>query len=448
MKALVCLCLLLSSFQALAAPSSPGNGASVPWDISKPLNGITFERVKAVKPPTPDRPAPRFSRLHNIKGKPGSFTSVSALGRLLKTPPAHHQHVYQNVSATGDFSTQYAIQCGWDGVPLWLLFDTGSSDTWAVKTGFRCNDGVGGGNDQEVCGFGSPTIDEFSGGAIEDLHFLLKYGSGEQIVGPMGYSDLTCGGVHVARQQVGLANDTYWHGNNLTVGILGLAYPSLTSAFYGEVGSEATWNAISYTPFFTNAITQGTIDPVFSVAILKNSSEGMLAWGGLPPMDWRRGRSAETDLIIANLIGQAETAWRYSFYTIIPDGIKWGQSTDTTKFPYIVDTGTTMNYLPPPLAEQIAMAFQPRAVYLYQWGAYFAPCNAIPPQFAIIISGVEFWINPADLMYQDLKDPLTGYCAVAIASGGAGPYILGDVFLQNVVAVFDVGAAKMRFYSR
>jgi len=298
MKALVCLWLLLGSLQALAAPSSTGNGATVPWDLSKPLNGITFERVKAVKPPTPDRPAPRFSRLHNIKGKPGSFTSVSALGRLLKTPPAHHQHVYQNVSATGDFSTQYAIQCGWDGVPLWLLFDTGSSDTWAVKTGFRCNDGVGGGNDQEVCGFGSPTIDEFSGGAIEDLHFLLKYGSGEQIVGPMGYSDLTCGGVHVARQQVGLANDTYWHGNNLTVGILGLAYPSLTSAFYGEVGSEATWNAISYTPFFTNAITQGTIDPVFSVAILKNSSEGMLAWGGLPPMDWRRGGSAETDLII------------------------------------------------------------------------------------------------------------------------------------------------------
>lgn len=49
----------------------------------------------------------------------------------------------------------------------------------------------------------------------------------------------------------------------------------------------------------------------------------------------------------ANLISSAETSWRYSFYTIIPDGIKWGQATDRTKFPYIVDTGTTMNYLPP-----------------------------------------------------------------------------------------------------
>lgn len=27
--------------------------------------------------------------------------------------------------------------------------------------------------------------------------------------------------------------------------------------------------------------------------------------------------------------------------------MKWDQTTDTTKYPYIVDTGTTMLYLPP-----------------------------------------------------------------------------------------------------
>ena len=100
------------------------------------------------------------------------------------------------------------------------------------------------------------------------------------------------------------------------------------------------------------------------------------------------------------------------------------------------------------LAEAIAMSFQPRAVYLYQWGTYFAPCDAVAPRFAIIISGMKFWINPADMIYKGLIDPLTGYCAVAIASGGEGPFILGDSFLQNVLAVFDVGAAEMRFYAR
>lgn len=36
----------------------------------------------------------------------------------------------------------------------------------------------------------------------------------------------------------------------------------------------------------------------------------------------------------------------YSFYTIIPDGWYFGSDTDDKKVPYIVDTGTTLIYLP------------------------------------------------------------------------------------------------------
>lgn len=87
-------------------------------------------------------------------------------------------------------------------------------------------------------------------------------------------------------------------------------------------------------------------------------------------------------------------------------------------------------------------------MYLYQWDQYFTDCDAIPPSLAVVIEGVEFRINAADLIYRDMIDPMTGYCAIGIASGGSGPYILGDVFLQNVLAVFDIGGAEMRFYAR
>ena len=100
------------------------------------------------------------------------------------------------------------------------------------------------------------------------------------------------------------------------------------------------------------------------------------------------------------------------------------------------------------LAELVAMAFDPPAEYLYRWGSYFAPCDATPPSFAIIISGVEFWIDPSHMIYPNLVDPVTGYCSIAVSSGQSGPYVLGDVFLQNVLAVFDIGGAQMRFYSR
>jgi hypothetical protein len=100
------------------------------------------------------------------------------------------------------------------------------------------------------------------------------------------------------------------------------------------------------------------------------------------------------------------------------------------------------------LADQIARQYDPPAVYFFQYGAYFAPCETVPPRVAVIIGGEKFYLSPQDLVYPTMVDELTGYCATGITTGGEGPYILGDVFLQNVLAVFDVGAAQMRFYSR
>jgi hypothetical protein len=94
------------------------------------------------------------------------------------------------------------------------------------------------------------------------------------------------------------------------------------------------------------------------------------------------------------------------------------------------------------------MSFEPRATYLYQWGAYYAPCDSVPPVFGVMIEGKTFYIRPEDLILQDVVDPETGFCAVTLTTGGMGPYILGDVFLQSVLAVYNVGGGEMRFYSR
>ncbi|KAF5001423.1 hypothetical protein FGRMN_1019 [Fusarium graminum] len=421
------------------------------WDSSSSLNGFSFEQAKALSTKATDGPGIHVSRLKNLKVKSSSYprSSVAFLSQSLHSTVGEGNVDYQNISALGRFSTAYGIQCSWDDTPVWFIFDTGSSDTWAAKVGFTCEDSAGKTQDQASCNFGQPHIPDFHQD-ISGIHFHRRYGSGEDVSGPMGTSDIACGGVSVTEQQVGLANRTYWHGDNVTVGILGLAYPSLTSGYLGDPSDptdDSEWNNYPYTPWLTNAITQGLIDPIFSVSIDRNTSDGVLAWGGLPPMPWGPKHFAATDLIIAKLVDRDTTAWEPSFYTIIPDGLQWGSTTDTGKYPYVVDTGTTMMHVPPPLADAIARSFAPPATYMPQWGAYFAECHAIPPRFAVIISGVHFWINPADLIYQELTEP-SGKCALAISTGGSGPYILGDIFLQNVVAVFDVGGAEMRFYSK
>lgn len=147
-----------------------------------------------------------------------------------------------------------------------------------------------------------------------------------------------------------------------------------------------------------------------------------------------------------------------SYYTIIPDGFLLSGEAETyygyheesedpsTAFPVIVDSGTTLVYLPERVADDVNALFNPPSVYIEEEGVYENYCDAIPPTFAIRINGTDFYISSEDLLLTgDLGyDPETGGCVTGIQPM-EGIYILGDVFLKNVVAVFDIGASEMRF---
>ncbi|EGS23379.1 aspartic-type endopeptidase-like protein [Thermochaetoides thermophila DSM 1495] len=388
------------------------------------------------------------STRHGFAMNLNSKSAASVLG-------IHQRHAggfgYENITTTSAYGTQYAIEATWDGHPLSLLIDTGSSDTWAVSKDFHCIDYTGQFLPQSSCGFGEAYPDAFQYGRTDPpTHMFIQYGDGEIVTGPMGFSDITIGNITVKKQQVCLANTTYWFGNNYTSGLLGLAFPSLTNAYYGDSGTDHDYGSqVQYSPLFTSMVSQGLVDPLFSIAIDRNASSGMISFGGIAPaVGADFSRSATLDMIITNIIGVPATAFQYSFYTVIPDGWYFDSTMNTKKYPYIVDSGTTLNYLPPSLADAINAAFTPPAVYMWMYGAYFTSCDAIAPQVAVVLDGEKFYINPVDLIYRTMVDPLTGLCMTAIASGGSGPYILGDVFMQNALVVFDVGEAKMRFIPR
>lgn len=150
----------------------------------------------------------------------------------------------------------------------------------------------------------------------------------------------------------------------------------------------------------------------------------------------------------AEIIDREETADQYSFYCISPDGMQWGQTEDTVKYLYIVDSATSFLYLPSVLAAAVNAAFNPSAEWDPLFGAYFVDCDATAPDFNIVIDHEPFSMRGADLINENLFNPLTGKCATTISDGGSGPFVLGNVFLKNVLAVFDLERAQMRFYSR
>lgn len=244
-------------------------------------------------------------------------------------------------------------------------------------------------------------------------------------------------------------NKGYWNGDGVSSGIIGFAYPSLTSAYKGtNPANDDVDTNVHYINWINKAIKQGKTAPVFSCAIERgpNGGGGQVAIGGLPDVEFEHS-FASTPLKIIELTPHPIEQTKYSYYTIIPDGFVLDGQSKSTSIPVIVDSGTTLLYLPVRLTEAINAAFDPPAVYVEESGVFETDCNATPPDLAITIGGQDFHISGKELLLHGAvgKDPATGGCVTGVQVGPSGVSILGDVFLKNVVAVFDIGASQMKF---
>lgn len=93
----------------------------------------------------------------------------------------------------------------------------------------------------------------------------------------------------------------------------------------------------------------------------------------------------------------------------------------------------------------------PPAIYNSPLSLYKTSCNASIPSFGLVIGKHTFYLQPGDAL---LEIPYTGEgCVTAITRSFPVPEavfpkglnVLGDVFLNSVVTVFDVGNKEMRF---
>jgi hypothetical protein len=342
-----------------------------------------------------------------------------------------------------------------------LIIDTGSSDTWMPIQGFEClNLTTARPQPQAACAFPLPISTPKQFVQIPNAHINGSYGSGEYILGKTGLSPVTIGdSLHIPQQQVNLVTTVAYDGNNITSGFLGLAYSAFTSVFVGTSPSldNNTVNHSIYSPVIETLVNEGLLqENIFSMAISRDKSNtgtaGLLEFGRVPDLtDPRVNASANfvrTPIRpFDNVIGFSEA---FFAYTIAVDGV----NTTTGPLPnssalYEVDTGTTLNTLPTKVATTLLRGFEPPVFRLPGVPGYVANCTATGPQHGFTIAGETFWINPADLLLPYPALLPEGTCFVGVQDGGGtGPFLLGDTFLRNVVAVFDVGNQEMRFSSR
>lgn len=390
--------------------------------------------------------------------KPRSLVSFSADDPYPIAPTQGHAVLW-------DRQVEYlsAIQAGKNN--LSVIIDTGSSDTWFVKNGFKCLDQARKPVPVEACKFGPYFDGDFPGGVFADQHFNVSYGytGGPFLNGQMGYSDLTVAGASIPKQQIGLATLGFWQGDATSSGLLGLGLPGLTGAYKGPeaTSADSMANMVDYNPLVVTwaeaqkaAPATPPLPPVFSLALSRDSSKSFLAFGGIPAGVKTTGEWATTNItkVLMNS-GKQE----YLFYQLKPDTMSWGSSRNTGNGTamappeMIVDSGTTLNLFPYELAARINILFEPRPLYDEYGGAFFVDCNAkVIPSVSLKIGGKTLTTNPASMILKDVNvtQGATTYCLTGVGVTDGWPYILGDTFMQELVSVFDVGKMEMRFAHR
>lgn len=194
----------------------------------------------------------------------------------------------------------------------------------------------------------------------------------------------------------------------------------------------------------------GLMLPYFSLAILRDTSgpSGYIGLGGLPPVPFE-GNFTSTPILISSVYGYPKD---YDFYTIQVESIEL-ETKSLAGAKFIVDSGTSLNYFPNAISKEINAAFSPPATWDDYTGTYKVDCKAKAPSLGVNIGGTMFYINTLDMIIQDdVDDNGNPLCVTGVTDGGddvnADLFILGDIFLKNVIAVFDFGVNEMLFISR
>ncbi|KAJ5102762.1 hypothetical protein N7532_003291 [Penicillium argentinense] len=380
---------------------------------------------------------------------------------MLATAEAGNSSFTANLTATG-YGTVFDVPITIGDQTFDLLVDTGSSDTYVMKTGYTCINSLD--NmiiPEEGCRYSNKTytISE-THRSISDEIFGIKYGDGIAS-GEMAYENVSLGGISVGDQKVGIVNVSNPMGDGVNSGLLGLAYPSITSAHPANHTSNQTYwyERLPYDPVLFTMHKEGFIEPYFSLALAHTpqneptSFGGYLTLGGLPPVAHSEGFSSVPveileDLPVAFTSGEKVR----SYWATTVSGASYGSSAgnmaaNETSFQAFVDSGNYMQYLPAAIVEPVNAMFSPPAIYNNKTQAYVVECDALAPEFGLKIGNQTFFHNGEDLIYRISNETCVSSLASSesISIEGLTLNIIGVPFLKNVIAVFDFGNNEMRF---
>ncbi|XP_015278538.1 PREDICTED: pepsin A-like [Gekko japonicus] len=287
-----------------------------------------------------------------------------------------------------------------------VLFDTGSSNLWVPSV--YCSSSACSNHNRF-----NPQQSSTYQATSESLS--VTYGTGS-MTGFLAYDTVQVGSIEVTNQIFGLSETE--PGSFLYYspfdGILGLAYPSISSS--------------GATPVFDNMMSEGLVSQdLFSVYLSSDDQSGSFVMFGGIDSSYYSGSLNWIPL-------SSESYWQITVDSITMNGQAIACSGGCQA---IVDTGTSMLAGP---ANGINNLQYYIGASQSSNGEYMVSCNSISslPNIIFTINGIEFPLPPSAYVIQSQQGYCTsGFQSIDIPTASGELWILGDVFIRQYYCVFD-----------
>ncbi|XP_053417490.1 pepsin A [Nycticebus coucang] len=334
--------------------------------------------------------------LKNHRINPASKYFPKEAATLLSTQPL------ENYMDTEYFGT---IGIGTPTQEFTVIFDTGSSNLWVPSV--YCSSPACSNHNQ----FNPQSSSTYQ---ATSQTVSIAYGTGS-MTGILGYDTVQVGGITDTNQIFGLSETE--PGSFLYYapfdGILGLAYPSISSS--------------GATPVFDNIWNQGLVSQdLFSVFLSSNDQSGSVVMFGGIDSSYYTGQLNWIPL-------SSEGYWQITVDSITMNGepIACSQGCQA-----IVDTGTSLLSGP---TSPIANIQSYIGASEDSYGQMVISCSAINslPDIVFTINGVQYPVPPSAYILQQNGGCTSGFQGMNLPTASGELWILGDVFIRQYFAVFD-----------
>lgn len=264
-----------------------------------------------------------------------------------------------------------------------------------------------------------------------DTAFMIQYGDSTFASGTWGMDNLHLSDLNVTGLSFAVANRT-----NSTVGVLGIGLPALEVTYSGRTAVSGQ-RPYQYDNFPLVLLRNGAIKSNSYSLFLNNASAetGSVLFGAVDHSKYLG------DLYTIPMVNTyASQGYKNPIqFEVTLNGLGISSSSDnttitTTKIPALLDSGTTLTYLPQALVTRIVQKLQ--ATYSNRAGYYVFSCPSQSDDTEVVFDFGGFHINA----------PITNFiigssgdsCILGIMPQSGGGIILGDSFLNSAYVVYDL----------